>query len=51
MNVDVEIGTEAKQFPEKEYINGILVAVEDIHDLHLNQLMLNIIMYVRPKSN
>jgi len=23
----VEIGTEAVQFPEKEYINGILVAV------------------------
>jgi hypothetical protein len=23
----VEIGTEAAQFPEKEYINGILVAV------------------------
>jgi hypothetical protein len=26
-NMDVEIGTEASQFPEKEYINGILVAV------------------------
>ncbi len=24
---DVEIGTEAAQFPEKEYINGIFVAV------------------------
>jgi hypothetical protein len=24
---NVEIGTEAAQFPEKEYINGIFVAV------------------------
>jgi hypothetical protein len=26
-NVDVEMGTEAMQFPDKEYINGIFVAV------------------------
>ncbi len=26
-HMNVEIGTEAPQFPEKEYINGILVAV------------------------
>jgi hypothetical protein len=25
--MNVEIGTEAAQFPEKEYINGIAVAV------------------------
>jgi hypothetical protein len=25
----VEIGTEAAQFPEKEYINGIFLAVHD----------------------
>jgi hypothetical protein len=25
--MNVEIGTEAEQFPEKEYINGIAVAV------------------------
>jgi len=25
--MNVEIGTEAAQFPEKEYTNGILVAV------------------------
>ncbi len=25
--MNVEIGTEVAQFPEKEYINGILVAV------------------------
>jgi hypothetical protein len=27
--MNVEIGTEAVQFPEKEYINGIFVAVDD----------------------
>jgi hypothetical protein len=27
--MNVEIGTEAVQFPEKEYINGVLVAVRD----------------------
>ncbi len=26
--MNVEIGTEASQFPEKEYINGIFVAVQ-----------------------
>jgi hypothetical protein len=26
-HMSVEIGTEAAQFPEQEYINGILVAV------------------------
>ncbi len=25
--MNVEIGTEAAQFPEKEYINGIFIAV------------------------
>ncbi len=25
--MNVEVGTEAAQFPEKEYINGILVTV------------------------
>jgi hypothetical protein len=28
--MNVEIGTEAAQFPEKEYINGIFVAVYGI---------------------
>ena len=28
--MNVEIGTEAAQFPEKEYINGILVAVYNL---------------------
>jgi hypothetical protein len=31
----VEIGTEAAQFPEKEYINGIFVAVYLEHDMCL----------------
>jgi hypothetical protein len=26
--MNVEIGTEAAQFPEKEYINGIFIAVQ-----------------------
>ena len=29
--MNVEIGTEAGQFPEKEYINGIFVAVQGQH--------------------
>jgi hypothetical protein len=29
--MNVEIGTAAAQFPEKEYINGIFVAVQDIN--------------------
>ncbi len=31
--MNVEIGTEAAQFPEKEYINGIFVAVRFEHAL------------------
>ncbi len=29
--MNVEIGAEAVQFPEKEYINGIAIAVHDTH--------------------
>jgi hypothetical protein len=28
--MNVEIGTEAAQFPEKEYINGIFLAVHEL---------------------
>jgi hypothetical protein len=30
--MNVEIGAEATQFPEKEYINGIAVAVGSVKD-------------------
>jgi hypothetical protein len=29
--MNVEIGTEAAQFPEKEYINGIFLAVRQVY--------------------
>jgi hypothetical protein len=31
--MNVEIGAEAAQFPEKEYINGIAVAVHPLKEL------------------
>jgi hypothetical protein len=31
---DVEIGAEAAQFPEKEYINGIAVAVHHLINIY-----------------
>jgi hypothetical protein len=31
--MNVEIGTEAARFPENEYINGIFVAVYNMHSL------------------
>jgi hypothetical protein len=36
--MNVEIGTEAAQFPEKEYINGIAVAVS-FSSVHHNTLV------------
>jgi hypothetical protein len=33
--VNVEIGTDAKQFPDKEYINGIFVAVHCLGYLNI----------------
>ena len=33
--MNVEIGAEAAQFPEKEYINGIAVAVYSVFKLNL----------------
>ncbi len=40
--MNVEIGTVAAQFPEKEYINEILVAVRVLH-LILISLSLNVV--------
>ncbi len=39
--MNVEIGTEAAQFPEKEYINGIFVAVHNMcnHDICINAFL------------
>jgi hypothetical protein len=34
--MNVEIGTEAAQFPEKEYINGIFLAAYDIDNTSKN---------------
>jgi hypothetical protein len=33
-NMNGEIGTEAAQFPEKDYMNGIFVAVRGKHQKH-----------------
>ncbi len=38
----VEIGTEAAQFPEKEYINGIFLAVRVLLPIFRYHLSLNI---------
>ncbi len=38
--MNVEVGTDAAQFPEKEYINGIFVAVW-LSDAPANRLHLN----------
>jgi hypothetical protein len=35
--MNVEIGTEAAQFPEKKYINGIFFAVQTIAGTHAKQ--------------
>jgi hypothetical protein len=42
--MNLEIGTEAAQFPEKEYINGIFVAVTYIEDLSLTPLLFSLIV-------
>jgi hypothetical protein len=38
--MNVEIGTEAAQFPEKEYINGIFIAVHMLLRLIRNMRMI-----------
>ncbi len=38
--MNVEIGTEAALFPEKEYINGIFLAV------HISTYVLSILLYM-----
>jgi hypothetical protein len=40
--MNVEIGAEAALFPEKEYINGIAVAVQSTCDKKLPHIGLNI---------
>jgi hypothetical protein len=37
--MNVEIGTEAAQFPEKEYINGIVVAVCTVDNFRFAPLL------------
>jgi hypothetical protein len=53
--MDVEIGTEAAQFPEKEYINGIFVAVHVgfVDNVHCCALLRNAqapkkVIFVKP---
>jgi hypothetical protein len=36
--MNVEIGTEVAQFPEKEYINGIFLAVRGLHGAPQDQM-------------
>jgi hypothetical protein len=36
--MNVEIVTEAAQFPEKEYINGIFVAVHITTEIHVTKV-------------
>ncbi len=38
--MNVEIGTEASQFPEKEYVNGIFIAVHVLLRLIRNVRMI-----------
>ncbi len=38
--MNVEIGIEAALFPEKEYINGIFVAVRSVQQSHMHSMYL-----------
>jgi hypothetical protein len=48
--VNVEIGTEAAQFPEKEYINGIFVAVQ-LLKIKIKSIVFNLFMKNRKFSS
>ncbi len=49
--MNVEIGTETAQFPEKEYINGIFVAVRLIFQLsHVHIFNDDVTVYLPPIS-
>jgi hypothetical protein len=51
--MNVEIGAEAAQFPEKEYINGIAVAVHVCGRIHMrkgDREVMRELMKVREKS-
>jgi hypothetical protein len=45
--MNVEIGTKAAQFPEKEYLNGVFVAVwmMAMHTLQYQPVMLQLIIF------
>jgi hypothetical protein len=46
--MNVEIGTEAAQFPEKEYINGIFLAVAHTDGAKQQQLLAENLGFFRP---
>jgi hypothetical protein len=48
--MNVEVGTEATQFPEKKYLNGIFLAVH-IYDVNYNYLGYLCIRRLRWKSS
>ncbi len=36
--MNVEIGTEAAQFPEKEYVNGVFCCSVDLNSIYVNTI-------------
>jgi hypothetical protein len=48
--MNVEIGAEAAQFPEKEYINGIAVAVQATSILELKFIKIDQLSSARQKN-
>jgi hypothetical protein len=53
-HMNLEIGTEAAQFPEKKFINGIFIAVYDskivflVHESYFTQTLINYVSRVCP---